>query len=37
MIAVLAGRMKLTPFILKRKNLPKEKLPCGIIFKGESS
>jgi hypothetical protein len=33
MLAVLADRMKLTPFILKKKNLAKKKLPCGIIFK----
>jgi hypothetical protein len=34
MLSVLADGRKLTPFvILKRKNLPKEKLPTGIIFK----
>jgi hypothetical protein len=34
MLSVLADRRKLTPFvILKRKNLPKEKLPTGIIYK----
>jgi hypothetical protein len=34
MLSALAGGRKLTPFaILKRKNLPKEKLPTGIIFK----
>jgi hypothetical protein len=34
MLSVLADGRKLTPFvILKRKNLPKEKLPTGIIVK----
>jgi hypothetical protein len=34
MLSVLADGRKLTPFvILKRKNLPKEKLPTGFIFK----
>jgi hypothetical protein len=34
MLSVLADGRKLTPFvILRRKNLPKEKLPTGIIFK----
>jgi hypothetical protein len=34
MLSVLADGRKLTPFvILKRKKLPKEKLPIGIIFK----
>jgi hypothetical protein len=34
MISVQADGRKLTPFvILRRKNLPKEKLPTGIIFK----
>jgi hypothetical protein len=34
MLSVLADGSKLTPFvILWRKNLPKEKLPTGIIFK----
>jgi hypothetical protein len=34
MFSVLADGRKLTPFvILRRKNLPKEKLPTGIIFK----
>jgi hypothetical protein len=34
MLSVVADGRKLTPFvILKRKNLPKEKLPTGIIFK----
>jgi hypothetical protein len=33
-LSVLADGRKLTPFvILRRKNLPKEKLPTGIIFK----
>jgi hypothetical protein len=33
MLSVLADGRKLTPFvILRRKNLPKEKLPAGIIF-----
>jgi hypothetical protein len=34
MLSLLADGRKLTPLvILKRKNLPKEKLPTGIIFK----
>jgi hypothetical protein len=34
MLPVLADGRKLTPFVnLKKKNLPKEKLPTGIIFK----
>jgi hypothetical protein len=34
MLSVLADVRKLTPFvILRRKNLPKEKLPTRIIFK----
>jgi hypothetical protein len=34
MLSVLADGKKLTPFvILRRKNLPKEKLPTGIVFK----
>jgi hypothetical protein len=34
MLSVLADGRKLTPFvILKTKNLPKEKLPTGIVFK----
>jgi hypothetical protein len=34
MLSALAEGRKLTPFvILRRKNLPKEKLPAGIIFK----
>jgi hypothetical protein len=34
MLSVLADRAKLAPFvILKRKDLLKEKLPTGIIFK----
>jgi hypothetical protein len=34
MLSILTDGRKLTPFvILKRKNLPKEKLPTGIIFK----
>jgi hypothetical protein len=34
MLSVLADGRKLTPFvILKRKNLPNEKLPTGIMFK----
>jgi hypothetical protein len=34
MVSVLADGRKLTPFvILRRKNLPKENLPTGIIFK----
>jgi hypothetical protein len=34
MLSILAGGRKLSPFvILKRKNLPKEELPTGIIFK----
>jgi hypothetical protein len=34
MLSVLADGRNLTPFvILRRKNLPKEKLPTGIIFK----
>jgi hypothetical protein len=34
MLSVLADGRKLTPFvILKRKNLPKEKLSTGIILK----
>jgi len=34
MLSVLANRTKLAPFvILKRKDLPKEKLPTRIIFK----
>jgi hypothetical protein len=34
MLSVLADGRKLTPFdILRRKNLPKEKLPTGIMFK----
>jgi hypothetical protein len=33
MLSVLADRTKLAPFVtLKRKDLPKEKLPIGIIF-----
>jgi hypothetical protein len=33
MLSVLADGRKLTPFvILKRKSLPKENLPIGIIF-----
>jgi hypothetical protein len=33
-LSVLAVGRKLTPFvILKRKNIPEEKLPTGIIFK----
>jgi hypothetical protein len=34
MLSVLADRTQLAPFvILKRKDLPREKLPAGIIFK----
>ena len=34
MLPVLADRTKLAPFlILKRKDLPKEKLPTGFLFK----
>jgi hypothetical protein len=34
MLSVLAVGRKFTPLIIpKRKNLPKEKLPTGIIFK----
>jgi len=34
MLSVLVDRTKLAPFVtLKRKDLPKEKLPTGIIFK----
>jgi hypothetical protein len=33
-LSLLADGRKLTPFfIISRKNLPKEKLPAGIIFK----
>jgi hypothetical protein len=34
MLSVLADRMKLALFVIpKKKDLPKEKLPTGIIFK----